>query len=45
MRIIAACTLAFLAASAPAFAECITVKYRDARGMSGHVQMHRDFAE
>ena len=29
MRIIIACTLAFFVASAPAFAECVTVKYRD----------------
>jgi hypothetical protein len=30
VRIVAACTLAFFAASAPAFAECVTVKYRGA---------------
>jgi hypothetical protein len=29
VRIIAACILAFFATSAPAFAECVTVKYRD----------------
>jgi hypothetical protein len=29
MRIIAACILAFVFVSAPAFAECVTVKYRD----------------
>jgi hypothetical protein len=29
MRIVAACILAFFAAIAPAFAECVTVKYRD----------------
>jgi hypothetical protein len=29
VRIVAACVLAFFAASAPAFAECVTVKYRD----------------
>ena len=29
MRIIAACALVFFAASAPALAECVTVKYRD----------------
>ena len=29
MRIIAACILTFSVASAPAFAECVTVKYRD----------------
>jgi hypothetical protein len=29
VRIIAACALAFFATSAPAFAECVTVKYRD----------------
>jgi hypothetical protein len=28
VRIIAACTLVFFAISAPAFAECVTVKYR-----------------
>jgi KTSC domain len=29
VRIIAACTLAFFAIITPAFAECVTVKYRD----------------
>lgn len=29
VRIIAACLLAFFATSAPAFDECVTVKYRD----------------
>jgi hypothetical protein len=29
VRIIAACAIAFFAASAPAVAECVTVKYRD----------------
>jgi hypothetical protein len=29
MRIIAACALAFFASNPPAFAECVTVKYRD----------------
>jgi hypothetical protein len=28
MRVIVACTLAFFVTSAPAFAECVTVKYR-----------------
>jgi hypothetical protein len=29
VRIVAACILVFFAASAPVFAECVTVKYRD----------------